>query len=88
MSKFEDKVDLRTDFRENMARTSSEDAARAIIKGIERDKHRVLIGFDAHLIDRAFEIILAARKFLGRVTQTQYMSFSIGAGLGQTLLHI
>ena len=52
MSRFEDTVDVRAEFRDNLARTTSEEAARTIIKGIEGDKHRVLVGLDAHLIDR------------------------------------
>lgn len=53
MSKFEDSGDLEDDFDNKLATTTPEDAARAIIKGIEGNKHRVLIGLDAHLIDRA-----------------------------------
>jgi NAD(P)-dependent dehydrogenase (short-subunit alcohol dehydrogenase family) len=37
---------------DNIARTSPEEAARVIINGILKDKPRVLIGPDAHLMDR------------------------------------
>lgn len=37
---------------DSIARTSPEDAARVIINGILKDKPRVLIGQDAHMMDR------------------------------------
>lgn len=52
MSRFDDHMDLAQDFENNLARTTPRNAALAIIKGIEGKKHRVLIGLDAHLIDR------------------------------------
>ena len=36
---------------ERLARTSPEDAARRIVKGVKRNERRVLIGMDAQLID-------------------------------------
>lgn len=40
----------RRDF-EKLFRTTAADAARVILKGVERDARRVLIGADAHVID-------------------------------------
>lgn len=53
MSRFEDQVDLVEDFDRKLAKTTPEDAARAIVKGIRSNAHRVLIGLDAQLIDAA-----------------------------------
>jgi len=36
---------------ERLARTSPEDAAKRIVKGVKRNERRVLIGMDAQLID-------------------------------------
>ena len=38
-------------FDTKMARTSADKAARIIIKGIKKNKSRILVGFDAHIID-------------------------------------
>ena len=38
-------------FDTKMARTSAEKAAQIIIKGIKKNKSRILVGFDAHIID-------------------------------------
>lgn len=46
-----------------IARTTPEDAAKAIVRGVERNRARILIGVDAHLID-------AAPRILGSAYQT------------------
>jgi short-subunit dehydrogenase len=38
-------------FDTKMARTSADKAARIIIKGIKKNRSRILVGFDAHIID-------------------------------------
>jgi NAD(P)-dependent dehydrogenase (short-subunit alcohol dehydrogenase family) len=46
-----------------IARTSPEDAAKTILRGVERNRARILIGADAHVID-------AAPRVLGSAYQT------------------
>jgi short-subunit dehydrogenase len=46
-----------------VARTSPEDAARTILRGVQRNRARILIGADAHVID-------AAPRVLGSAYQT------------------
>lgn len=46
-----------------IARTSPENAAKTILRGVERDRARILIGADAHVID-------AAPRVLGSTYQT------------------
>ena len=53
MTQYSEKVNVVQDFEGRLARTSAEDAGVAIADGIEKNKARVLIGADAHLIDRA-----------------------------------
>lgn len=55
MSRFRDKANPSADF-ENVARTTPEDAALAIIDGIVNNRPRVLIGLDAQLIDKTQRI--------------------------------
>ena len=38
-------------FNDNMLRTSAEKAAEVILRGVERNRRRVVIGLDAHLMD-------------------------------------
>ena len=38
-------------FDTKMAKTSADKAARIIIKGIKKNRSRILVGFDAHIID-------------------------------------
>jgi NAD(P)-dependent dehydrogenase (short-subunit alcohol dehydrogenase family) len=40
-----------------IARTSPEDAARTILRGVERNRARILIGADAHAIDAAPRVL-------------------------------
>ncbi len=42
---------------EKMAKTSSEEAAAVILKGIEKGKNRILIGSDARFIDRVARLL-------------------------------
>ena len=58
---------------QNIARTSAEDAAKTIIKGIKSKTKRLLIGADAHLIDILKR--LAPETFTGMVG---YMARKIG----------
>ena len=68
MSRFEDEVDLIDDFDNNLARTTPEDAAKAIVAGIVGNKHRVLIGLDAYLIDRGQRAApIAYQKIVAKV---------------------
>ncbi len=61
-------------FSTRMARTSADDAAATILRGVRRGKPRVLIGADAHLFDVAVRILgpgyqrlfAAASRFLLR----------------------
>jgi NAD(P)-dependent dehydrogenase (short-subunit alcohol dehydrogenase family) len=39
-------------FDENLARTSADAAARIIVKGIKKNKARILVGTDAHIFDK------------------------------------
>jgi len=36
---------------DKMARTTAEKAAEKIISGIKKDKRRILVGLDAHILD-------------------------------------
>ena len=47
-----ERIELAREFDEKMARTSPESAAKTIIRGIKRNKGRVLIGMDAGVIDK------------------------------------
>ena len=38
-------------FDTKMAKTSADKAARIIIKGIKKNRQRILVGLDAHIID-------------------------------------
>ncbi len=38
-------------FDNNIARTSADTAARIIVKGIKKNKARILVGTDAHIFD-------------------------------------
>lgn len=49
--------ELIAEFEEQLARLSPEEAARQIIKGIRRDRRRVLVGNDARLIDFVQRVI-------------------------------
>ncbi|MDQ2708141.1 MAG: SDR family oxidoreductase [Actinomycetota bacterium] len=51
------------DFFARIARTSPEDAARTIVRGVERNRARVLIGADAHLIDAAPRVLGSRYQF-------------------------
>jgi butyryl-CoA dehydrogenase len=42
---------------DRLARTSPEDAARAIVRGVRRNARRVLIGADAHVVDLVQRIL-------------------------------
>jgi NAD(P)-dependent dehydrogenase (short-subunit alcohol dehydrogenase family) len=55
-------------FDTNMARTSADKAARIIIKGIKKNKSRILVGLDAHIIDvlqRLFPVMF--QKLMARL---------------------
>lgn len=55
-----------------MARSSPEQAAERIIKGIETDEPRILIGGDAHLIDRLQRLMpVSYYKWLRKIMQRQ-----------------
>jgi NAD(P)-dependent dehydrogenase (short-subunit alcohol dehydrogenase family) len=47
-----------------VARTTPEDAAKTILKGVERNRARILIGADAHLIDAAPRVLGSRYQFL------------------------
>lgn len=47
-----------------VARTSPEDAAKTIVRGVERNRARILIGPDAHLIDAAPRLLGSGYQFL------------------------
>jgi len=55
--------EIAADF-ERVARTTPEEAARAIIDGIRRNRRRVLIGADAHVIDAVQRLLPAAYQGL------------------------
>ena len=59
---------------DKMARTSPEKAAKVILKGVEKNKARVLIGADAWVLDKFVRV--AGSKYQGAVT-----SFSKRSGL-------
>jgi short-subunit dehydrogenase len=48
--------ELRRNFEHKLARTSAAEAARQIVHAIERDRTRLLIGADAHLIDLLYRL--------------------------------
>lgn len=51
-----DADELRRNFDERLARTSAADAARQIVRAIERDRTRLLIGSDARLMDALYRL--------------------------------
>ena len=55
--------DLARDFA-RVARTTPESAARTILKGVQRNHARILIGADAHLIDAAPRLLGSGYQFL------------------------
>ncbi|MDX6276259.1 MAG: hypothetical protein QOJ72_387 [Nocardioidaceae bacterium] len=59
---------------DKMARTSPEKAAKVILRGVEKNKARVLIGADAWMLDKFVRV--AGSKYQGAV-----MSFSKRSGL-------
>jgi len=65
--------DAAVDEFERIARTSPEAAARAIIDGIRRNRRRVLIGADAHVIDS-----------VQRLLPTAYQRLLVGAARRRT----
>lgn len=66
MTRDGDKVDIAEDFDRNLARTTPENAAKAIVKGIRRNDHRVLIGLDAYAIDRGQRLAPVAHRTIVR----------------------
>lgn len=59
-------MDMTTAFGK-LLRTSPDDAARAILKGVERDSRRVLIGWDAHLLDLEQRLLPASYQRINAV---------------------
>ncbi len=57
-------------FDHNLAKTTADKAARVILKGVQRDARRVLIGVDAHIID-----------LIQRVFPTGYQRYVVAAML-------
>lgn len=53
MSRFDDSRDMVRDFDRHMAKTTAEDAAAIILRGILRNDPRILVGMDASVIDVA-----------------------------------
>lgn len=75
MANFEDRGDLVENFDRELARTTAEDAAGTIVKGMQAGKARILIGADARLIDvvqRALPVTyqtLVARLYRSKVRE-------------------
>ena len=51
-------------FNDNMLRTSADKAAEAILRGVERNRRRVIIGLDARLADLIQRLLPAAYQRL------------------------
>lgn len=63
--------ELAVAFDEKVARNTADFAAHAIISGIERNRHRVLIGGDAKFLDRITRLFpVGATRLLAHIAQT------------------
>lgn len=63
-----------------IARTSPEDAARTILRGVERSRARILIGADAHVIDAAPRLLGSAYQRLNVLGVQAAKRFGIPLG--------
>jgi NAD(P)-dependent dehydrogenase (short-subunit alcohol dehydrogenase family) len=68
-----------TDFAK-IAKTTPEDAAKTIIKGVQRNRARILIGADAHVIDAAPRLLGSAYQRLNVVGVRAAKRFGIQLG--------
>lgn len=66
MSLYDDTGNLVEDFDTKLAKTTPQGAAKAIVKGIKGNKHRVLIGLDAYAIDRVQRAAPVAHRAIVR----------------------
>jgi NAD(P)-dependent dehydrogenase (short-subunit alcohol dehydrogenase family) len=71
--------ELATEFAK-IARTSPEDAAKTILRGVERNRARILIGADAHVIDAAPRVLGAAYQRLNVLGVQAAKRFGIPLG--------
>jgi NAD(P)-dependent dehydrogenase (short-subunit alcohol dehydrogenase family) len=61
-----------------IAHTSPEDAARTIVRGIERDRARILIGLDAYVIDAAPRVLGSTYQSLNVAGAALARRFGLG----------
>jgi hypothetical protein len=64
-----------------MAKTTADKAARIIISGIKKDKHRIMVGPDAYVLDwlkRLFPV--GFQRLAGRKEAPSWMKKKAGVG--------
>jgi NAD(P)-dependent dehydrogenase (short-subunit alcohol dehydrogenase family) len=77
-----DQADLANFFDTKLAKTSPDSAARQILRGVARNRPRVLVGLDAMLLDKVVRVLGAGYQRLGVRIAGRVMPARVGAQPG------